>query len=71
MRRGGERADRSLPWFKQREAAPLSAKAFCGLSLCSEANVEPNTVPIYFHVTHTYPSREEIGRRSMTGKFYG
>ena len=30
LRHGGERADRSLPWFKQREAAPLSAKAFCG-----------------------------------------
>ena len=23
------RADRSLPWCKQREAAPQSAKAFC------------------------------------------
>ena len=31
LRRGGERADRSLPWFKQRERQPHNQhEAFCG-----------------------------------------
>ena len=44
------------------KAAPQTATAFCGLWATVNANY-------HTHIFKT--SREEMGRRRMTGKFYG